>query len=212
MFAAITDVIINEAGRYEGNLEKYFKILFEKATNVRAPYHNMRHTLHVVSECYDGACYYGFDKRIFRNLLIAALFHDFNHAGQMTGNDDLEVERAIRGLRAHLFLEDDPYMECIQGYIRSTQFPHKRANNELALAEQVLRDADMSQSLDSDDWIQQILFGLSAEMRITPKDLLATQENFLSSIEFASEWGIKKFSPLRDKRILEIRELVMVLN
>lgn len=212
MTATITDVIINADGVYEGNLEEYFKILFGEASNAYAPYHNMRHMLHVVSECYDGARYYGFDKRVSRNLLIAALFHDFNHAGKMTGNDDLEVERAVRGLKKFLLPEDDPYMGIIQSHIRSTQFPHKTRNDDLDLAEQVLRDADMSQSLDSDDWIQQILFGLSVEMRMTPRALLNAQEGFLSGLRFASEWGNKKFSPLRDKRIHEILYLVVVLD
>ena len=212
MSITITDVITNIEKRYWGNLEKYFKILFGKASNVHAPYHNMNHTLHVVSECYAGACYYVFDGVSFRNLLIAALFHDFNHSGQLTGNDDLEIERAIRGLRKHILPEDEPRLAIIEGLIRSTRFPHKAPNDELVLSEQVLRDADMSQSFGSNDWVQQILFGLSAEMRMTPKELLGTQESFLSGVEFASEWGRRKFSPLRDKRILEVRELVRIIG
>lgn len=208
---AITGIITNAEGYYEGNLEGYFKILFEKASNVCAPYHNMRHTLYVVSECYDGARYYSLNKKDFRSLLIAALFHDFNHSGQSTGNDDLEVERAVRGMKKHLLTEDLWLLEDIEGNIRSTQFPHVAKNEDLPLSAAILRDADMSQSLDS-DWIQQVLFGLSAEMRMTPKALLNAQESFLSCLEFASEWGRKKFSSLRDKRILEVRELVRIIG
>lgn len=54
----LPEIIGNEENLYEGKLILYFRILFCNSTNLKNPYHNFRHT---------------------RNLLIAALFHDFDH-------------------------------------------------------------------------------------------------------------------------------------
>lgn len=213
MNATITDVIINEAGRYEGNLERYFRFIFEQSSNAKNAYHNMRHTLHVMMECYDGAIYYHLAPRQFRNLLIAALFHDHNHPGVLIGTDDLWVEVAVRGLRKLVLPEDKPFLEEIESTMRTTEFAggHVVHNKDLLLAHAILRDADMSQSLSS-EWIQQILFGLSAEMRVTPSAMLAMQGDFHRTLTFATEWGENKFGPLLEQKKAEISELVRIMS
>ena len=45
MNLTIADVIANKEDVYEGNLEAYLRIILEQATNLKNPYHNMRHML-----------------------------------------------------------------------------------------------------------------------------------------------------------------------
>ena len=79
----LPEIIGNEENLYEGNLILYFRILFYNSTNLKNPYHNFRHTLHVLWLCQKACRYYQkkLTPRQMRNLLIAALFHDFDHPG-----------------------------------------------------------------------------------------------------------------------------------
>lgn len=77
-------VIDDELNLYDGNLRYYFKVVFEKARNLNNPYHNFRHIFHVTWLCYKALAYYKennkpIDKNDARALLIAAMFHDFDH-------------------------------------------------------------------------------------------------------------------------------------
>ena len=81
----IPEIIGNEANLYQGNLVSYFRILFYNSSNLNNPYHNFRHTLHVLWLCEKACRYYqkSLTPRQMRNLLIAALFHDFDHPGHL---------------------------------------------------------------------------------------------------------------------------------
>ena len=197
--ASITlpDMIKNKQGLYEGDLVHYFKALFAHAKNLTNPYHNFRHMLHVFWRCY-GACEYYAEKnpgtlspRDCRILLIASMFHDFDHIGK-AGNDDLNIELACRGLRRHLHPTDHSCEFQILELIRITEFPHKEPGNMLTLSGQILRDADMSQAF-SEAWIQQVIFGLSSEWGSSPRKILEMQKGFLENLEFSSDWAREVF-------------------
>src|SRR3989338_911352 len=95
----IPQIIRNDDRLYEGNLIHYLRALVKYARNLNHPYHNLRHMLHITWLCYQACIFYGgtLTPRQMRNLLIAALFHDFDHSG-LLGNDDLNLEMAVRGL------------------------------------------------------------------------------------------------------------------
>jgi hypothetical protein len=101
----LPEIIGNEENLYEGNLILYFRILFYNSTNLKNPYHNFRHTLHVLWLCQKACRYYQkkLTPRQMRNLLIAALFHDFDHPGHPhPGEQDpdrINIRIAIAGLR-----------------------------------------------------------------------------------------------------------------
>ena len=67
--------IKNTNHRYNGDLKHYYKLVMT-CPNAYAPYHNVRHMLHVLWEAYDGGVHMGLQPRALRNLCIAALFHD----------------------------------------------------------------------------------------------------------------------------------------
>lgn len=210
---SVPQVIRNDAGLYVGDLVHYFKVVFNVAQNTFGPYHNFRHMLHVTVLCHMACEYYRdqLSPRMMRNLLIAALFHDFDHSTMM-GNDDLNIARAVRALDKHLLPEDRHCREDIVSLIAATEYPYKVDAKDLPLSGLIIRDADMSQGL-SVAWIQQIVFGLAEEWRKTPIEVLKGQEAFLSSLRFHTEWGQAMFPQhIIDEKRAEARELVALLQ
>lgn len=208
----IPQMIRNEDNLYDGNLKKYFSIVFMNAQNLFNPYHNFRHMLHVSWLCYQACTYYK-DKlspRKMRNLLIAALFHDYDHCGMM-GNDDLNIARAIRGMEKNLLPEDRLYDGEIVAIIRATEYPYVDAITKPSLSQQIIRDADMGQSL-SVAWIQHVIFGLASEWNKKPIDVLRMELPFHRSLKFDTEWGRLTFpQDMIDEKIKEINELIDIL-
>ncbi len=209
----IPEIICNDKKLYEGDLRDYFKIIFTKGQNLSKPYHNFRHIFHVMWLCHDACKFYKnqLSKREMRNLLIAAMFHDFNHTGS-TKNDQINIQNALKGLKKYISQKDKVFYKEIYDLIKETQFPHKTPSLELPLLAQILRDADVGQTL-STDWIQQIVFGLSVEMGTTPILILKKQEEFLRSLHFTSKWGRLKFDSVQiGKKIKETSDILKIIE
>ena len=210
----IHSIVRNDGNLYLGNLIHYFRAVFFNAPNVNHPYHNFRHMCHVLYLCHDACIFYG-DKltpREMRNLLIAALFHDFDHSGA-TGDDSLNIARACDGLLWHLAPEDMEEFQNIVEIIRGTEFPYKVTSEMLTLSGQIIRDADLSQNF-SVAWIQQVVFGLAEEWGKNPIEVLKMQEGFMNNVlHYITEWGQQRF-PTSDieGKIAEARALVEILT
>lgn len=197
---------------YEGDLIHYFNVLFKHASNLCMPYHNFRHMFHVLWNCHLACEYYENDLslRERRNLLIAAMFHDFDHSGRM-GNDDINIMIAIRGLRTHVMDIDRPHMYEIETMIEATQYPYTVSSDNIDLCAKILRDADVSQAL-SVAWIQQVVFGLAQEWKKPIIEVLKIQAPFISSLRFNTDWAQKTFhQEVLDAKITEARELVALI-
>lgn len=213
----IISIVKNDEGLYEGNLVHYFKVMFN-APNVNNPYHNFRHMAHVMCIAYEGAKgsnYLGlYGPRRFRALLIAAMFHDYGHSDKMI-SDVYEIKTAMKGLGDNILEEDLDLAPEIYSLITLTQYPH--ANTVLTLGAEILRDADTSQ-LFSDVWLQQIVFGLSKEMSIspettiTPLQFLKKQITYLHDLRFYSHWGQIAFYTQVRYKLQETRGLLSILE
>ena len=210
--ATLPCIIRNKACVFEGNLNHYFRTVFLKATNLENGYHNFRHIFHVFWLCYQACLYYGdtLTKREKRNLLIAAMFHDYNHSGCL-GYDDQEIERAVKGFLNFIAPEDQNEVENIVRLIRVTRFPHEPLEHP-SLSELIIRDADLSQAI-SLAWIQQIIFGLAREMRKSPLEMLRMQEGFLKSLTFITDWAKHMFPQASiNAKVDEASDLLSILE
>jgi hypothetical protein len=206
-------VIRNDEGLYEGDLIHYFKAVFNHATNLFNPYHNFRHMFHVLWLCHEACKFYRdrLSPRPMRILLIAALFHDFDHSGK-AGNDDLNIERSVRGLETYITEADRPLIEEIAKLIKATQYPYVVEADTLELSGLILRDADVSQCL-SVAWIQQCVFGFAEEWNVTPCEVLRRQKPFLDSVRFHTSWAQNQFSHVDIKaKIQEAMEILDLLG
>jgi len=207
----LPEIIRNDAGLYEGDLRHYFRTLFLKAQNLSNPYHNFRHMLHVVWLCYQACRFYGrqLTPRQMRNLLIAAMFHDFNHPG-MAIHDDLNIAIAIRGFQENLAKQDVDHRDEIIKVIRGSEFPHHGSSVTLEIG--ILRDADLAQALNP-AWIQQVVFGLAAEWNKEPIELLKLQIAFAANLSFRTAWAQQTFPQCVVKeKIREAEQLLEILG
>src|SRR5260370_33360710 len=106
-----------------------------------------------------------------RNLLIAALFHDFDHPGHPhPGEQDpdrINIRIAIAGLRRHITAHDRASLPAIEALVEATHFPYKTAGEELDLLGKILRDADLAEML-SPVSIQQDVMALPRHPPLKP--------------------------------------------
>ena len=226
----VPKIIGNEECLYEGDLAKYFRVLFFKSNNLYNPYHNFRHMLHVLWLCHKACRYYQsrLAPRQMRNLLITALFHDFDHPGHPhPGVDDpdrINIEIALAGLRQYIMPADRAFhlrqyimpadrafLLDIEALIRATQYPYKIGSEKLDLLGKIIRDADLAQAL-SPVWIQQVVIGLAQEWGVTPLEALRRQVPFLVGLRFSTEWAGELFPPeLVQAKIEEAEQLLRLL-
>jgi 3'5'-cyclic nucleotide phosphodiesterase len=214
----IPNIIENEEGLYEGNLIIYFRALFFQARNLNNPYHNFRHMLHVLWLCHK-ACRYYRDRltpRQMRILLIAALFHDFDHTGcphpEEEDPDGINIAIAISGLRRHILTNEREILPAIEVLVEATHSPYKISGDKLDLLGQIIRDADLAQAL-SPVWIQQVVIGLAQEWRVKPLQVLSAQKTFVASLAFNTEWAREVFpQKLVDAKLEEAEALLRLLE
>lgn len=208
----IPNVILNSVGLYEGNLTYYFKLIFYRAQNLYNPYHNFRHMLHVTRLCYLACEFYAdvLTKRKMRDLLIAAMFHDFDHTGK-AGPDSVNIERALLALGKYLLPEDRVSFGEIQSLVQLSQYPYLLSSDKVGPSAQILRDADVAQAINP-AWIQQVVFGLAAEWGKNPIEVLNMQVGFHSNINFVTKWAQGMFPrEVIDAKVAEAKELAMLL-
>jgi hypothetical protein len=206
-------IIRNDHGIYLGDLVAYFRAVFKKAQNLNHPYHNFRHMFHVVWLAYQACSFYRgqLTTRERRNLLIAAMFHDFDHSGIM-GDDDLNIARAIRCLEKYIMPGDVEYKTQIYDLIRATEYPYRVTISQVSLSGWILRDADLSQVF-SVAWIQQVVFGLAREWSRPPLEILSMQSGFIDKLKYHTEWARATFSPDDlEAKAREARELLVLLE
>lgn len=214
----LPNVIGNEEGLYEGDLIHYFRVLFFEAANLSNPYHNFRHMTHVTWLCYQACRFYRneLSARQMRGLLIAALFHDFDHPGHPHAGekdpDRINIPIAVAALRRHILPEDRDLLSLIEAAIEATHYPYKMAGEDLDLLGKIIRDADLAQAL-SVAWIQQVVIGLAQEWQVSPLEVLRMQTGFLRSLPLNTEWARKLFPPdLVQAKIDEAEKLLRFLQ
>jgi hypothetical protein len=203
-------IIANQERLYEGSLTFYFRTLFFKSSNIYNPYHNFRHMLHVLWLCHQACRYYRnrLTPRQMRNLLIAALFHDFDHPGHphpSEGDPDrINIPIAIAGLRRYVMPADRSFLPQIEALIEATHYPYKIGSDKLDLLGQIIRDADLAQAL-SPAWIQQVV--------LSPLEVLKGQGSFLTGLSFSTYWAQQLFpQELIQAKIEEVEQLLQLLH
>jgi hypothetical protein len=151
------------------------------------PYHNLYHMQCVVENVSILTSGSGLDEEDVRKLLIAAIFHDFNH----TTNKDTEsnnIEDAIQGLQECCTALGEEFHASYVNLIQSTSYPYINEAFDLSYSEQILRDADMLQCFDK-NYIQQVAIGLSNEWKMDMVKSLDVQYNYVSNVEFCTPIG-----------------------
>lgn len=180
--------IIEIIDKYD-NLKSALKYIILNNKSNDAPYHNINHLLTVTKNCYYALKYMDMlDDDKVEELLMAALFHDFNHS-MGKEKDDVNVGVAKTEMRNFILNQriklDVDFMDEI---IDATQYPYVIDAKDLNVYQSIIRDCDLCQIYEY-DWLKQNIFGLSKEMNIKVVDLLSGQRKFLEGIEPITEYG-----------------------
>lgn len=172
-----------------------FEYVKKNNTSNNLPYHNWYHALCMVEKCIEGADYHNLPYRSIRHLILAALFHDFDHTGGKS-TDDININRALKGLQLYEdnFFSDITSIETLEvkEFIRATEYPY--VMEPICIEQKIIRDADLMQCLRP-TWKEMIIDGLRQEMSIklgkdlTEEEMCKGQSKFLDAIRPHSGWG-----------------------
>lgn len=176
------------------SLQEEFSFILQNNKSNWLPYHNLRHTICMVENCYEGALYENLSEEYITKLIIAALFHDTNHSGG--AQPDSENVKNAKSLASIFFSTKDEaisledYTEIID-IISATEFPYTIENHKLTLQQKIIRDADLLQAFREDSTTQ-TFFGLMREFKTNDfEKFYEGQTNFLQSAELSmrTNWG-----------------------
>jgi len=137
-----------------------------------------------------------------KEMLIAALFHDFGHSGGFFTNDGNNIKIAVAGLERYVTetKDDNGYTipKAIQ-LVKDTRYPHSKKGGDCECSSyehynfmrDCLLDADMYQycvtTMSSIVGIRQELF-----KHIPWDKFIAKQIDFMKSIQYRTPWGTKE--------------------
>ena len=172
-------------------LQKAFKYIITKSKSNHSPYHNLNHLLTVLKYSYQGAKSEKLTSRKeFRELMIAAIFHDVDHSAGKK-KDDVNVENSKKAINEFITKEKiDVDIDNINKLLDATQYPYVIEGKDLNLSQSIIRDADLMQVYEY-NWIQQNIAGLSEELNLDFISFLGSQRKFLENCEFNTSWGKK---------------------
>ena len=184
-------------------LNHYFSYFTEWNTSWLAPYHNGYHSLCMLLNCTEAAYHERLTGSETRALLVAALFHDFNHsAGKYPDQNNIaqalvDLQKA-HSLASHNLLalskeEIELAIRCIQ----VTKYPYEQRPE--VLVEKIIRDADLMQPYEENPGrlLQQYL-GLKHEIEVlhqrsyTDEEFAEGNDKFLGDVEWHTGWAIEK--------------------
>lgn len=184
------------------------------------PYHNEYHSYQMVLNCFEGAQYQNISNdHEIKILLIAALFHDFNHSGGKLSDAD-NIKIAITGLYTandcYELLNADSLNQCIK-CIQYTQYPYIDTVPDTTL-QCIIRDADlMSVYEETDSILLSQMQGLYSEIciqkpELTFNDFIEGNDKFLQNVIWQTGWGFEKAHQLYFDNKREYLKLLLIAN
>ena len=165
-----------------------------RRANMKQPYHNEQHLFIVTLASAAGAEYYDLTPRQKRVLVLAALYHDYNHTGKIGVPDSVNIELAVEGVENFLRLEGYTSIthkdaDAVKALIHATLHPNKK--RPASISEAIIRDADMMEWFEPD--AEELLVGLNEELKPDSPFTMKTTEAFLRKHSFLTQWGMNLF-------------------
>jgi len=194
--------------------------ILENNPSQALPYHNFQHSLDVMYHSAFAYCYKEDSTLnkvwtdiencvVPKELLYAALFHDFGHSGGFFANDADNIEVAIEGLERYAGRARASFGRVLS-LIQETQYPHSPADAfapsvEYRLMRDCLLDADMFQHCVT---TMSSMVGIRQEMfkHIPWAELVQRQIEFMSSIQYRTLWGQQVAEPKKQEVMQQLRD------
>lgn len=170
------------------------------------PYHNFGHLEKVAYYAYLGAIAENLPPAVIRDICLAGLFHDFNHSGGKL-KDSENVALAKAGYEQYVkdINDTDTNPIFVKFLIDITEYPYTVETSKLTIQQKILRDADMIFSLNSDNYMQDVVIGLAKEFNIEVTDFLKTQADFVANMSLGTEFAKNMFAGKKDEILDSIR-------
>ena len=229
----ITDKLLRLIEHYKlGNAVGF---CLDNSTSQSLVYHGLSHCFHVMYHAHDAWQYtrsledetlkFGmeFDDcgNTPRELLLAALFHDFDYQSFERGKDHVNIAAARHGFDSYCksdrIVTQDLDVYATQRLIKDTEYPHKPLDSCLpesySLMLCCLLDADLFQGM-IDGLMFAPIVGIKGEFQefksMEWNDYLKKTLDFQSNIQFRSAWGRNVANTQRNKmleRVEKFRQL-----
>jgi hypothetical protein len=191
-------------------LDNYLKYFIENNSANNAPYHNLYHTFCVIENSYKIGVDEGLSYAELRLLLLAAMFHDFNHS-QGKNTDKYNVQLARRKFMEISKESTEDNIEIIE-LILATEYPYVIPDEDLSPLQKIIRDADMMQAFEK-NYMQQVVFGLlMEELNMSLDKALEAQLKFFKSLKFHTNFAKDASKSLLQSKIDGITNLKSLLN
>ena len=184
------------------------KYIIENSNSNSLPYHGITHTFEVFEACANYVMDNPEQNIHAHELLIAALFHDFNHSGGKLPDSE-NVRIAIDGMVQFLYeknMLDSFDVELAAYVIMATQFPYVLDETELNIEGRIIRDADMYQSMKNES-IVKLYYGLRTEINMSMEDFCAMESKFLGNMKLNTEYFRQMWSQVCQDRLIELELL-----
>ena len=192
-------------------LDYYLGCLIKYNQGNSNPYHNLYHTLTVVKNIYFISKNENIHDDKIRLMLIAGIFHDFNHSGGKHPKDKYNILDAV--IEFNKFSkETEEDSNFIVKVISATEYPF--LDIELTIYQKIIRDADVMQWLE-DNFIQQNIVGLNLELKNSSNitiELLEKNIEFMTTVEFFTEYTKNQMENKLNGKLEECRYLIKVLK
>lgn len=195
------------------NLLDYLDYFNKNNLGKNNPYHNEYHSYSVVLNCYQGAIVEGLSTFSIKSLLLAALFHDFNHSGGEFADDNENINQALGGLFKFIKSLNNEKLTAkelilIGDIIKITKYPYEEAPS--IIEQKIIRDSDLMQAYEQNQTILLAQYtGLYEELIKTKTELSFEQyiigsKSFLSNIKWETDWAKYKEKSLNWQNHKEI--------
>lgn len=195
-------------------LTSYLNFFFEHNKST-AEYHSNYHSICVALNCYEGARRLQLSLSETRIVVLAGIFHDYNHSGGIL-TDDKNIDIAIEGLtlaynqigleacEAALqfgvlapLLTPEEIAKTIQT-LRITKYPYE--TDPITITEMIIRDADLMQPYEENVSVLKNQYeGLRIEMertypmKFTAKEFVVGLRDWLDqNVKWHTTWAINK--------------------
>lgn len=186
---------------------KGIKFLNENNPSNNVPYHGIDHLFEVFKFSYSISQFVTNDEINKLELLMACLFHDYNHScGKL--KDSENISNAIDGLTMFHKIYPEFDLEMTKDIILATEYPYTLPDEGLTIEQKIIRDSDMCY-LFNDISIVKLYQGLRTEFNQNLDDFLSNQGKFLDNVHFYTDKCQQMWSySYKDVRKKELEMLI----
>ncbi len=191
-------------------IETYIVDFFEKNIDAKYVYHDLQHTLNVVSAVEELGRGFNLSEQELELLQIAAWFHDTGYSEGSDGHEERGAMMAANYLRKKDFSEED--IQTIRGCILVTKLPQKPET----LLQEIICDADLSHLGKKSYWDR--CGRVRQEMVVVNNNIMSEQDwvdfelGFMENHSYFTEVGQKLYNKRKKKHIRQLLKQKLRLN